>query len=64
MWHGPFFSLLQDSERDEEQPVGLRPGAGSIIDARGVPASREVLNHGGTLTGAEAAARGPAPRPL
>ena len=35
--------------RDEEIPAGLRPGAGSIIDARGVPASREV-DHGGTST--------------
>jgi PiT family inorganic phosphate transporter len=36
-------------------PVGLRPGAGSVIDARGVPASREVLEHGGSLDQAEAA---------
>src|SRR3954468_20181315 len=50
--------------RDEEVPAGLRPGAGSIIDARGVPASREVLGHGGTLDEAETAAqRGAAHRP-
>jgi len=43
--------------RDEEIRAGLRPGAGSIIDARGVPASREVLDHGGTLDEAETAAQ-------
>jgi hypothetical protein len=42
---------------NEEQSVGLRPGAASIIGARGGPASREVLEHGGTLTEVEAAAR-------
>jgi PiT family inorganic phosphate transporter len=45
-----------EPDRDEEVPVGLRPGAGSVIDARGVPASREVLEHGGTLDEAENAA--------
>ena len=49
--------------RDEEIPAGLRPGAGSIIDARGVPASREVLDHGGTLDEAETAQRGAAHQP-
>jgi PiT family inorganic phosphate transporter len=50
--------------RDEEVPAGLRAGAGSIIDARGVPASREVLDHGGTLDEAETAAqRGAAHQP-
>jgi PiT family inorganic phosphate transporter len=39
--------------RDEEVPIGLRPGAGSVIDARGVPSSREVLEHDGTSDGAE-----------
>lgn len=41
---------------NEEQEVGLRAGAGSIIDSRGVSASREVLAHGGTLDQAEAEA--------
>lgn len=40
-----------------EVRMGLRPGAGSVIDARGVPASREVIERGGDLDGAEAAAR-------
>jgi PiT family inorganic phosphate transporter len=43
---------------DEELAVPMRPGAGSIIDARGVPASREVLERGGSLDEAEAADRG------
>jgi inorganic phosphate transporter, PiT family len=42
---------------DRPVPVGLRQGAGSVIDARGVPASREVLEHGGSLDQAEAAVR-------
>ncbi|WP_369139108.1 inorganic phosphate transporter [Modestobacter versicolor] len=42
---------------DEELEVPLRPGAGSVIDSRGVPASREVLERGGSLAEAEAAAR-------
>jgi PiT family inorganic phosphate transporter len=41
----------------ELMPVPLRPGAGSVIDARGVPASREVLERGGSLDEAEAVAR-------
>jgi inorganic phosphate transporter, PiT family len=53
-----------EPECDEDQPVGLRQGAGSIIDARGVPASPEVLDHGGTLTQAEAASRRTMLRPL
>lgn len=40
---------------DEAIRIPLRPGAGSVIDARGVPASREVLDHTGTTT--EAAER-------
>ena len=43
---------------DDELETGMRAGGGSIIDARGVPASREVLEHGGSLDDAEAAARG------
>ena len=42
---------------EEETAVPLRIGAGSVIDTRGVPASREVLAHGGSLAEAEAAAR-------
>ena len=42
---------------DEEMDVPLRLGAGSVIDARGVPASREVLERGGSLEEAEAAVR-------
>jgi PiT family inorganic phosphate transporter len=50
--------------RDEVIPAGLRPGAGSIIDARGVPASREVLDHRGTFDEADTAAqRGAAHQP-
>jgi PiT family inorganic phosphate transporter len=41
----------------QEHDVPLRVGAGSVIDSRGVPASREVLEHGGSLEEAEAAAR-------
>ena len=41
----------------EETAVPMRTGAGSVIDSRGVPASREVLEHGGSLEEAEAAAR-------
>jgi PiT family inorganic phosphate transporter len=41
----------------QEHDVPLRVGAGSVIDARGVPASREVLEHGGSLEEAEAAVR-------
>jgi PiT family inorganic phosphate transporter len=41
---------------EEEIPVGLRPGAGSVIDARGVPVSREVLEQSGGLDKAEALA--------
>ena len=37
--------------------IELRSGAGSVIDARGVPASREVLEHGGSLDEAESVAR-------
>jgi len=44
-----------EPDAGEEISVPLRPGAGSIIDARGVPASREVLEQGGTLDDAEAA---------
>jgi PiT family inorganic phosphate transporter len=40
--------------RDEELRVALRPGAGSIIDAGGVPAGREVGDHGGTPARADA----------
>jgi hypothetical protein len=40
----------------QDMHVPLRPGTGSIIDARGVSASREVLERGGTLEEAEAAA--------
>ena len=46
---------------DEEMAVPLRTGAGSVIDVRGVPASREVLEAGGDLDAAEAAAEA-APR--
>jgi PiT family inorganic phosphate transporter len=42
---------------DEEMALPLRTGAGSVIDVRGVPASREVLEAGGDLDAAEAAAR-------
>ena len=42
---------------DDEIEVGMRPGAGSVIDARGVPASQEGLERGGSLDDAEAAAR-------
>ncbi len=35
---------------DEEMAVPLRTGAGSVIDVRGVPASREVLEAGATWT--------------
>jgi PiT family inorganic phosphate transporter len=42
---------------DEEMALPLRTGAGSVIDVRGVPASREVLDAGGDLDSAEAAAR-------
>ena len=42
---------------DEELEVPMRTGAGSVIDARGVPASREVLERGGSLAEAEAAVR-------
>jgi inorganic phosphate transporter, PiT family len=50
--------------RDEVIPAGLRPGAGSIIDARSVPASREVLDHRGTFDEADTAAqRGAAHQP-
>ena len=43
---------------DEELDVPMRTGAGSIIDSRGVPASREVLERGGSLDEAEAAVAG------
>ena len=50
--------------RAEAIPAGLRPGTGSIIDARGIPASREVLDHGGAVDEAETAAqRGAAHQP-
>jgi PiT family inorganic phosphate transporter len=42
---------------DEEMALPLRTGAGSVIDVRGVPASRVVLEAGGDLDAAEAAAR-------
>lgn len=48
---------VEPADDDEEIEAGMRPGAGSLIDARGVPASREVLAHGGSLDDAEAAAR-------
>ena len=35
----------------------MRTGAGSVIDSRGLPASREVLERGGSLEEAEAAVR-------
>jgi PiT family inorganic phosphate transporter len=40
----------------EEVTVGMRPGAGSAIDLQAVPASREVLEHGGSQEEARAAA--------
>jgi PiT family inorganic phosphate transporter len=43
-------------DEGEEHAVPMRTGAGSVIDSRGVPASREVLEHGGSLDEAEAAA--------
>ena len=45
-----------EPEPREELQAGMRPGAGSVIDSRGVPASQEVLEHGGSLDEAEAAA--------
>jgi PiT family inorganic phosphate transporter len=50
----------------EEIEVPMRTGAGSVIDSRGVPASREVLERGGSLEEAEAAVRGQdrSPQPL
>jgi len=42
----------------EETDVPMRTGAGSVIDSRGVPASREVLERGGSLEEAEAAVAG------
>ena len=44
-------------DADEELAVPMRLGAGSVIDARGVPASREVLERGGSLEEAERAVR-------
>jgi inorganic phosphate transporter, PiT family len=37
---------VEPANPDEERDVALRPGAGSIIDAQRVPASREVHEHG------------------
>jgi PiT family inorganic phosphate transporter len=46
-----------EADADDERPHGLRLGAGSVIDCRGIPASRAVLARGGGLDEAEAAAR-------
>jgi PiT family inorganic phosphate transporter len=54
-----------EPDRDDERPHGLRLGAGSIIDCHGIPADRKVLERGGSLAEAEAAARsdGRVPQP-
>ena len=44
-------------DENEEMAVPMRPGAGSVIDSRGMPASREVLERGGSLAEAERAVR-------
>jgi PiT family inorganic phosphate transporter len=41
---------------DAELAVPLRVGAGSVVDLQAIPASREVLEHGGTAAEARAAA--------
>ena len=52
------------ADPDHETPHGFRLGAGSVIDCRGIPASRAVLRRGGSLDEAEAVARDtPAPQP-
>jgi PiT family inorganic phosphate transporter len=46
-----------EPQPDQELAVGMRAGAGSVIDLREIPASREVLDHGGSVDEAQRVAR-------